>query len=164
MTEQFATAPVFSALPTDVADAIWRGGLDANGQTPERAISSGQGVPCRHCLRQVPKGAAFLILALRPFPHAQPYAEVGPIFLCAEPCVRWKGEGAPEMLAGYPSLLLRGYDANDRIVYGTGRHAPGAELETAASEIFDAFPAVRYVHLRSSTNNCYQGRIDRGAG
>ncbi len=78
----------FIALSTKTTRALQAGNPDANGQAPERDISDGSAVPCRHCLRDVPAGEPFLILAHRPFTEAQPYAETGPIFLHAEPCQR----------------------------------------------------------------------------
>ena len=54
-------------------------------RAPERQVSDGSAVPCRHCLSDVAAGEPFLILAHRPFPEAQPYAETGPIFLRAGP-------------------------------------------------------------------------------
>lgn len=73
----------FVAMPTETARSLQAGRGDANGQRPERHLSDGAGVDCRHCLRDVPAGEAYLILAYRPFPEAQPYAELGPIFLHA---------------------------------------------------------------------------------
>lgn len=78
----------FKALPTEHVRALQRGGSDAYGHTPERKISDGDGMPCRHCLRNIADGDAYLILAYRPFPNLQPYAETGPIFLHAEECER----------------------------------------------------------------------------
>ena len=71
----------FAAIPTPDARNAQSGKPDANGQRPERAISDGNGNPCRHCLTDIPKGAQMLILGYRPFPTAQPYAELSPIFL-----------------------------------------------------------------------------------
>ena len=68
-------------------------GPDAHGQKPEKQISDGDGVPCRHCLTRVAKGEPYLVLAYRPFPRDQPYAETGPIFLHAEPCPRFEEDG-----------------------------------------------------------------------
>ena len=76
----------FSAIPSEIAHHYRSGGMDANGQVPERIVSDGAGNPCRHCLKMIPKGAGMLVLAHRPFPALQPYAEVGPIFLCADAC------------------------------------------------------------------------------
>jgi Protein of unknown function (DUF1203) len=76
----------YKAIPTDVVRAYQAGGLDANGQVPEQVVAAGGNNPCRHCLTMIPEGAGMLVLAHRPFPNLQPYAEVGPLFLCAEPC------------------------------------------------------------------------------
>ena len=38
----------FVALETDVVRSLQTGGPDANGQLPERQVSNGGGVPCRH--------------------------------------------------------------------------------------------------------------------
>ena len=148
----------FSPFSTPIARAYQSGGLDANGQVPERQISDGDGNPCRHCLNLIPKGAEMLVLAHRPFPAPQPYAEVGPIFLCADACEAGGGEDVPQILES-PTYILRGYGRNDRIVYGTGAVVAIETLpEEAARRLAD--PRVAYVHVRSARNNCFQVRID----
>lgn len=148
----------FTPIPTPQARAYQSGGPDANGQAPERHISDGQGNPCRHCLRMIPQGAEMLVLAHRPFPAPQPYAEIGPIFLCAAPCEAGGGPDLPEILTS-PSYVLRGYDARDRIVYGTGAVVTLAQLMAEARARL-ADPRVAYVHVRSARNTCFQSRID----
>ncbi|WP_147111734.1 DUF1203 domain-containing protein [Tateyamaria sp. syn59] len=152
--------PTFSALPTDVVEAYRAGAPDAFGNPPERHISNGSGNPCRHCLRNVPKGAEMLVLAHKPFEGTHPYAEVGPIFLCADPCPRGGGDDLPPILTTSPDYLLKGYGANDRIIYGTGAVTPMPEMGDRIAAIF-ANPDVAYIHVRSARNNCYQARIDR---
>jgi hypothetical protein len=149
----------FKAIPTDVVRAYQAGGPDANGQLPERKVSDGGGNPCRHCLKMIPEGAGMLVLAHRPFPGPQPYAEVGPIFLCAHPCEAGGGAAVPEMLAA-PDYIVRGYGADDRIVYGTGGVVATAAIPARAAELFGD-DRVAYVHVRSARNNCYQCRIER---
>lgn len=149
----------FVAMETETARHYQLGGLDANGQVPERAMSDGGGNPCRHCLGMIPAGAGMLVLAHRPFPSLQPYAEVGPIFLCAGPCERGGGGGCPEILAA-PEYIVRGYGADDRIVYGTGGVVATGTIPARAEALF-ADPRVEYLHVRSARNNCYQCRIDR---
>ena len=149
----------FTPIPTDIVRAYQSGAPDANGQVPERQISDGDGNPCRHCLQNIPEGAAMLVLAHRPFPTPQPYAEVGPIFLCADPCEAGGGDALPEVLDS-PTYIVRGYGAEDRIVYGSGAVvATEALAEEAARRLQD--PRIAYVHVRSARNNCYQVRIDR---
>lgn len=150
----------FTPIPTDIARAYQSGGPDANGQLPERAVSDGGGNPCRHCLKMIPHGAGMLILAHRPFPAPQPYAELGPIFLCTEPCEAGGGEAVPEVLAS-PDYILRGYSAEDRIVYGSGAVVRTEGLKQAATARFED-DRIAYLHVRSARNNCFQVRIDRG--
>jgi hypothetical protein len=152
----------FTSMPTEVARAYQSGALDANGQAPERHISDGDGVPCRHCQRDVAAGEPYLILAYRPFPDPQPYAEVGPIFLHAEPCERYPSTAdAPSMFIDHGRrYLLKGYRPDDRIFYGLGQIVEGKDVTTAASRILER-PGVAYVHVRSALNNCFQCRVDR---
>lgn len=150
----------FSALDTNIVRDLQSGGLDANGQPPERGNSSGSLTPCRHCLTQVNEGEAILILSYRPFPSPQPYAEQGPIFLHAQPCPSYiSGSDIPGMLDS-PRYLIRGYDDRNRIVYGTGKIVATAEIPGAAEEMFTD-RRVSYMHVRSASNNCYLCRIDR---
>ncbi len=156
------TEIMFRAMPTGDARHFQAGGTDAYGLAPERRVSDGDGVPCRHCLQDVAKGEDYLILAYRPFPALQPYAETGPIFLHAKACERaTDGEEIPAMLNAAASHLIKGYGSDDRIVYGTGKIVPSADLEREAAKILQRGD-VAYVHVRSALNNCYTCRIDRG--
>ena len=153
----------FNAMPTELARAYQNGALDANGQLPERHISDGDGVPCRHCLQDVAAGEPYLILAYRPFPEVQPYAELGPIFLHAEACERYsESEQVPPVVVRSQRMLIRGYNAQNRIVYGTGQIVPVETIHNAAAALFER-PEIAYIHVRSASNNCYSCRIDREA-
>lgn len=151
----------FVPIPTKHAETFWSGGSDAHDMIPEHHTSDGSGVPCRHCLQDISAGQEYLILAYRPFDRTQPYAEVGPIFLHAEPCRAYADntEIPPLYLEGEPRLL-KGYNAEDRIIYGTGKIVKPEEMNAYARELFDD-PSVAYVHVRSSVNNCYACRIER---
>jgi hypothetical protein len=151
----------YEALPSDLVAALRAGGPDANGQPAERgATSDGKGVPCRHCLHDTPAGQEYLILSHRPFPEPQPYAEQGPIFLCAGDCVRWPGDGVPPILTTSPDYLLKGYSADHRIVYGTGRIVACAGVPAYAQALLSD-PHIAFVDVRSARNNCFQLRIRR---
>jgi len=148
----------FTPIPTAVARAYQSGAPDANGQLPERHVADGDGNPCRHCLQMIAQGAGMLVLAHRPFPAPQPYAELGPIFLCADPCVAGGGEALPEILNS-PDYILCGYGADDRIVYGSGSVIARGDINARAESLMND-TRVAYVHVRSARNNCYQLRID----
>ncbi|TPJ37371.1 DUF1203 domain-containing protein [Mesorhizobium sp. B2-5-13] len=150
----------FTALPTEDVRALQRGGPDAYGHTPERKISDGDGMPCRHCLRNIAAGDVYLILAYRPFPNPQPYAETGPIFLHAQECERAAGAGLPPEILDSPDYIVRGYGSDDRIVYGSGGVIPTQAIAARAETLFER-EDIAYVHVRSARNNCYQCRIER---
>lgn len=152
--------PRFTALPTSVVQAYRAGSPDAFGNAAERTTSDGFGNPCRHCLCNIPKGAAMLVLAHKPFEGTHPYAEVGPIFLCADECQRGGGTDQPDILATSADYLIKGYSDRDRIIYGTGAIVPTSEMAARLDDIF-ADPDVAYIHIRSARNNCYQARVDR---
>jgi hypothetical protein len=151
----------FVPLDSAAVQALRRGAPDANGQAPEHQVSDGGGNPCRHCLQDIAAGAPMLVLAHRPFPAPQPYAELGPIFLHAEDCPRYDaGAGVPAMLLRREAILMRGYGHDDRIVYGSGKVIPTEEIESHARHLFER-PEIAYLHLRSASNNCFQCRIER---
>jgi len=155
------TSVRFKAMATNTVAAYQAGALDANGQQPERHVSNGDGVPCRHCLSDVAEGDPYLILAHRPFPQTHPYAEVGPIFLHADGCNRYTEESnLPDMFLERDRFLIRGYGKDDRIVYGTGRTVATDDMEMAAAALFGQ-PDIAYIHVRSGSYNCYQCRIER---
>ena len=139
---------------------IRAGGPDAYGNPAEREVSEGVGIPCRSCLQDVPAGREYLILAARPFDSLQPYAETGPIFLCADNCTAWTGSDVPPILGSSPDYLLKGYSSGQRIIYGTGRVVASGQLAAYAEQLFDN-AQVAYVDVRSARNNCFQTRITR---
>ncbi len=153
----------FLPIPTDTVRALQSGGTDANGQTPERDTSDGQGNPCRHCLDEIAEGDEYLILAHRPFPEPQPYAEQGPVFLHAEPCEAYaKTDVVPGMFLEWNQLMIRGYGPDDRIVYGTGKVVDTSAMAQAADHMLER-DEISYIHVRSASNNCFQCRIERGS-
>lgn len=151
---------IFQGLPTLAALALRQGMGDANGQPAEHVLNPFERAPCRHCLNHVPKGHGMLICAHRPFRDLQPYAETGPIFLCAEDCKAYHGAELPEVLTTSPDYLLKGYGIDERIVYGTGRITPQSEIEAYAAELL-ARDEIAFVDIRSARNNCWQVRVTR---
>ncbi|SNR38402.1 DUF1203 domain-containing protein [Puniceibacterium sediminis] len=151
----------FAGMPSSDARAYQSGAADAYGRAPEHKVSDGLGSPCRHCLRHVPIGAAMLVLAYRPFGALQPYAETGPVFLCADRCEAYRAEdGMPTVLSTAPDYLIKGYSADERIVYGTGGVFPAAAIRSEVeSRLRDN--RLAFVDIRSARNNCWQARAAR---
>ncbi|MDF2235553.1 DUF1203 domain-containing protein [Albimonas sp. CAU 1670] len=153
-------ALAYIPISAEEAAAIRAGRPDAYGAAPERVIAEGGPAPCRCCLRNIEPGEPMLILAHRPFPALDPYAETGPIFLHAEPCAPHDPTVPATGICRVNKMLVKGYLANDRIHYGTGRIVHPDDLPEAAAELLSD-PRTAYLHVRSATNNCYQFRIER---
>ena len=152
----------YTALPTEIVRAYQRGAPDAYGNRPERQVADDGGYQCRHCLTIIPPGKGMLLVAHRPFEALDAYAETGPIFVCEDEYEGFETqENVPETLTASPDYLVKAYGTNNRIIYGTGRVVTAEKLAERAAEVF-ADPEVAYLHVRSSRNNCYQARIDRG--
>ena len=147
-------------MPTEEARDLQNGGLDANGQMPEIQISDGKGNPCRHCLEMIAEGEELLVFSYKPFSSIQPYAEQGPVFLHKRECEAYKDNDAePGAFNNKEVIMIRGYGDDERIVYGTGKIISKTDIKSYASSLFED-PTIRFIHLRSASNNCYQARID----
>ena len=147
-------------IPSQRADLLKQGGIDANGQPAVARIAEGLANPCRHCLRLIAEGEEKLVLAYRPFDSVHPYSEVGPIFLHKASCERYDGQALPVWFAHLEPALIRGYGHDDWIRYDTADVVGGSELGAVCRKIL-ADDSIAYVHIRSKYN-CFQCRGDRG--
>ncbi len=150
----------FNGLPTETVAAIRAGRRDAYGRPIEVHRSDGDVFPCRHCLGAVPEGRDYLILAWRPFASDNPYAETGPIFLCADDCPAHEPSDRVPAILRSPTYIVRAYDRDERIIYGTGGVVPTAGIADRARALL-ADPDVAFVDVRSAANNCFQCRATR---
>jgi hypothetical protein len=151
---------VFSGMSTQDAAAARTGAPDAYGNPPEHGISSGSGVQCRHCLKIVPEGEAFLVFAFRPFETLHPYAETGPVFICQNDCEAPLKIEVPEVLTVSPEYLIKGYTADERIKYGTGAIVPLAKTADRLDELLSDAD-LSFIDIRSAKNNCWLTRMTR---
>ncbi len=150
-----------NGMPTELVEALRNGEMDANGMRPERYVSDGSSLPCRHCLNTVAKGEEYIAFAYRPFPEPQLYAETGPVFLHASNCDAYSlHQSIPALTLKGEPRIVRGYNSQHRIVYGTGKIVEPENILDYARNVFEN-PQVSYLHVRSSTNNCFTFRVDR---
>jgi len=150
----------FVGLPTEEVLAAKAVGQDAYGLPIETHTAGEDAYPCRHCLGQIPVGQNYLILAWKPFEGTNPYTETGPIFLCADDCnAAAPSPKTPKILLS-PQYLVRGYSDDERIVYGTGKVVPTAQIAEYARHLLHD-PKIAFVDVRSAANNCFQCRVLR---
>ncbi|MEO1138734.1 MAG: DUF1203 domain-containing protein [Pseudomonadota bacterium] len=150
----------FQGLPTDQVAETRQSGRDAYGQPVEVHPATGDAYPCRHCLGETPLGRDYLILAWRPFRSTNPYAETGPIFLCADDCKAAKPSARVPAILRSPSYLVRGYTDDERILYGTGQVTLTPDIPGYASKLLED-SRIAFVDVRSASNNCFQCRVVR---
>lgn len=145
------------AIPTAVAERVRETLEDDQGnrlaiRTPDR------GVPCRHCLRITQPGERVIALAYRPFDPGGPYAEVGPIFVHAQPCRSYgEDDRFPEDFRKRV-LALRGYNNEGTIEEALLSEA--GDPESSLDTLF-ANERVRFVHVRNPAWGCYDFQVER---
>lgn len=153
----------FTGIPTDIARKYQRGSTDAYGRKPEEFICESDDLECRHCGNAIERGKVVLLLAWSPFGERQPFAETGPVLLHKEECQGYGAQPDPQpALMDTPTRLVRGYTKDERIVYGTGTHIDADDLRAACESMLED-KSIEFLHIRSSTNNCWQARVDRGS-
>ena len=150
----------FIPIPSEDVIGWQAGGVDSYGLPAKQKISDGDGVPCRHCLENIGRGDPYLVLAHRPFSGRHAYTETGPIFVHAAACRRADSGDTLPSIFNSASYILRGYDDDETIVYGTGGVVDRARIIDRAETILEN-PAVAFIHARSAQNNCFHCRIER---
>jgi Protein of unknown function (DUF1203) len=80
-------------LPTDVAETARRTAQAGARDHAHVTADSPAGFPCRHCLRWARPGEQLVLFPYASIPPGRPYAETGPIFIHAQPCPRYEGNG-----------------------------------------------------------------------
>lgn len=143
------------ALDTETVERLRSARIDDYGN--EVIAREAIGGPCRHCLRYPVAGERLALVSYSPFEKRNPYKEVGPIFLHADGCERYEGDGFPEAFATKP-IVLRAYDYEQQI-YRPEAIVDGTQEQRATALLADA--NVAYIHARSFTHGCYYFRIDR---
>ncbi len=150
----------FYGLPTDKVRSVRNAKQDAYDNPVEIHQSDGSVYPCRHCLGEIPLGEDYLILAWRPFETDNPYAETGPIFLCAKDCAAAEPSAELPSILRSPRYLVRGYSEDERIVYGSGQVVLTEQISSYAKQLLKD-PQIEFVDIRSAQNNCFQCRVQR---
>lgn len=127
-----------------------------NGRLPERKLAEDDGNACRHCLKLIPEGAGCSSWRIAPS-RAAALCRGRADLPVAEPC---EAGGGFARDAGRADYIVRGYGVDDRIVYGTRGVVATAAIPARAAELF-ADAGCELCRVRSSTNNCFQCRVER---
>jgi hypothetical protein len=151
---------VVRGLPQKIADEVRRTRLSPGyGHPAHVELASGTG-PCRCCLQAfVPGVDRRLLFTYRPEARAGSLTAPGPVFIHAEPCAAFAGDGFPEGLRRLP-LAFEGRAAHSRV---TGL-AAGAD-RTAEQQIERLFAdRAEWLHVRHAEAGCFIAVVSRAEG
>ena len=148
-----------AAIPTKIADLV-RATLRSPGygHPAHLEIAAGYG-PCRHCLRDFQVGKESRILfTYDPFHDLEPLPLPGPIFIHADACERFSGNGGfPEDLRSH-RLTFAAYGVGRRlfaeVFVENGQVEPGILGLLEREDVW-------YLHVRDTEAGCYDFRIER---
>jgi hypothetical protein len=114
--------------------------------------------PCRSCLRTFREGEEERILFTHDtYAGVSEFAQPGPVFIHAEECERYRGEGFPPDLREL-ELTFEGVAAGPRVV--ALERTTGHEATCALADLFDT-DDVDYVNVRNTEAGCFVARVDR---
>ena len=153
------TSSRVTALPPEDLDRIRSRGVDDFGN--ELVVMTEQdegGRPLRCCLREARVGERFVLLACQPAKTGGAYAEVGPVFIHADPCAGYPTDNVYPEGFRHRNQLFRAYDRDGWQV--DNRLVEGHDAESAIGDLFDR-PEVSYVHSRNALPGCYMFTISR---
>lgn len=145
-----------SAIPPRTLQAIRMNGVDEYAN-PLNTVTQ-KDAPLRCCLRDATDGEPIAVIAYCPFPWSSPYAEVGPVFIHAEPCAGYDAR------ALYPEgfrrrrQIFRAYGYDRKIVHA--QIIDGIDADPAIADLFRRAD-VDFVHSRNVEWGCFMFEIRR---
>ncbi|GAA3892123.1 DUF1203 domain-containing protein [Saccharothrix violaceirubra] len=144
------------ALPEAVVErARASAGVDEFHELRDEAV----GAPLRCCLRRAGEGEAVVLFRYSPTAGTGPYAELGPVFVHAEPCGGLDRDDVfPEAFRHSPRVF-RAYGPEGRIE--GGRVVEVGSLDAELARMLDD-PAVVEVQVRSASHGCFLFAVTPG--
>ena len=156
-----ALALHYVALPTTIVESV-RATLKSPryGHPVHIEVATSHG-PCRHCLRGFVIGRERRILFTHdPFDGIESLPLPGPVFIHAEPCMRYRESGGFPVDLRFHRLTLDAYARGRRLVDEV--NVTNGEVDNALERLF-AIPDTDYVHVRDMQAGCYDLRVERAA-
>ncbi|HEY0419712.1 MAG TPA: DUF1203 domain-containing protein [Acetobacteraceae bacterium] len=148
-------------IATETAERFRATGIDDNGNPMRRVVATGTGAPCRHCLRDGRAGEVMLLGSYNLVGPLGIYWTPSPIFLHAEPCEGYAGEGEiPEIVLRNSLVSVRSYDAQDQCIYDLGQAVEGAAVDAPLARAI-ADPRTKFVNIHTAKPGCLLCRVER---
>ena len=152
-TSNFRIVP----LATEVAEAAR---VKAREGAPDHAtllVDQPGAYPCRHCLRWAEPGERVVLFPYASIPAGRPYSEIGPIFVHAAACERYRA--TDEFPAAFrQGRVIRAYDREQNMI--AAEAVNGTEPETVIAKLLEN-PETAFLQVRSADRGCYTFGIER---
>jgi hypothetical protein len=158
MTTNTTATFLVEPIPPQELEAVRRNGRDTAGDPFRPFVAAEDGAPLRCCLREARAGERIALIAYRPPDTSGAYAEIGPVFVHAEPCAGYPDPHAYPEGFRHRAQVQRGYDAEGRIADAI--MVEGATAETGIARLF-ADPDIVAVHSRNVLYGCYMFAVHR---
>lgn len=147
------------AIPTEMAEAV-RSTMKSPkyGFPAHREVAAGR-APCRHCLELVKLNEEELILfTMDAFHGLDVPPSPGPVYIHAEPCPRYQGDGSiPETYRGR-LLTLEAFGADRKLLAEV--RATDSNEERIAGELLQNH-TVEFINVRGTEAGCFLFRLER---
>jgi hypothetical protein len=151
-----ATSFAVRGLPEEVAAHVREHGRDPVwGHAAVTQPATGFG-PCRLCLRTFREGEPRTLFTHDTYAGVSGFPQPGPVFVHAEGCEPYDGDGFPPELGGL-SLTFEAVAAGPRVV--ALERTQGRDAEGAIARLL-ALPDVDVVHVRNTEAGCFVARVE----
>ncbi len=158
MTSLRITFTVSAIRPSDL-ERIRSRGVDDFGNPLELTINQHEsGTPLRCCLRDAAIGEPVTLIAYQPADRGGPYAEVGPVFIHAEPCSGYLQTDAYPEGFRRRRQLFRAYGPTGRQVHN--QIVEPGDQEAVIEDLMSRAD-VDFIHSRNVLAGCYMFAVER---
>jgi hypothetical protein len=148
---------IVRGVPQSIAEEVRRTRRSPGyGHPAHLETATGTG-PCRCCLRPfVPGVDQRLLFTYRPPARGDSLSAPGPVFIHADHCDPWEGDGFPDALRELP-LAFEARAAHSRV---TALSCDGRPAEAQVRELFESGGA-DWLHLRHAEAGCFIASVVR---
>jgi hypothetical protein len=145
-------------IPQQIADEVRRTHRSPGYGHPAYVEVAGGTGPCRCCLQPfVPGVDQRLLFTYRPPGRGDSLTAPGPVFIHADHCDAWEGDGFPEGLRALP-LAFEARAARSRVT------ALSAQPDASAERQIDGLLAdgqAEWLHVRHAAAGCFIATVER---
>lgn len=135
-------------------EAMRARGVDEHGN-PWRSSPAFGWEPLRCCLTVAQADASIVLISYQPLAGPSPWAEVGPIYVHAEPCAGYRFTDAVPAAFSTGPRLLRTYRADGSLDYEHIRTVAEDEHVEPVLRALLADPDIAFVHVRAVQSQCF---------